>query len=296
MIYLDLACIAACICSFRLAQKGRGRRWVWLIAASAAGAVSLFLAFLDWETRKFVTALAMPAGLVWMGMIALVAFLFSRRLRVPAVLASALLALYSLAGNSYAGNALLGALEARTPDPDQAAAGVLDAVFVMGGGSGLTAEGKAELAAAGDRIAEAARWFHAGKALRLVASGASIAALDGARDFAEETRRLWAGMGVPESAVLAIPEAARNSRQEIQAYKRFVDARGFARVGLVTSAWHMPRALALAKAAGLEALPIPADRRYRPAPFTPVNLVPQADGFMGVQLSIKELLGGLLGS
>jgi uncharacterized SAM-binding protein YcdF (DUF218 family) len=102
-------------------------------------------------------------------------------------------------------------------------------------------------------------------------------------------------MGIPEGAIVQVREPLRTTSDEIARYKALVEERGWKRVGLVSSAWHLPRALALCREQGLEVVPIPANHRGRPAWPSPAYLVPQFDGFLDVQFACKEYLGRLVG-
>ncbi len=68
------------------------------------------------------------------------------------------------------------------------------------------------------------------------------------------------------------------------------------RLGLITSAWHLKRALRLANAQGLRPDPLPADFRSPPDMRpTILDLFPDATSATLVQLAAKEWLAGLVG-
>ena len=68
---------------------------------------------------------------------------------------------------------------------------------------------------------------------------------------------------------------------------------GWEHVGLVTSARHMRRALALCDSYGLEMDPLPADFRSSTRPPSFLVLIPQAAGFQAVAIVCWEYLGVL---
>jgi uncharacterized SAM-binding protein YcdF (DUF218 family) len=245
--------------------------------------------------QKTLGLLAMPAGVLWLLLLASGALCLLRKQRLPAVLFLLVAAGYALAGNVYLGSRLMARLEAGVPPVDVAALAPFDAVFVLGGGSQQDPSGQAQANLSGDRIVLAARLWHAGKARLLVASGLSRDSLGGVRNLGSETRALWRGLGVPDSAILVADEPCWNTRDEILADRRLQLRHGWKRVGLVSSAWHLPRAMALAKRAGLDATPLGADWRGRPHPFQLQLLVPQQEGFMDVQRACWEFLGRRLG-
>ncbi|MBA3936762.1 MAG: YdcF family protein [Planctomycetes bacterium] len=283
-----------------LAWRDRAERtpkW-WLgVGTVAAGVVGLgVVASQDLVVQKALGLLLMPASVAWLLLAGLAIAAWGARRRRTAIAATAIWVLYTVAGNVWVGNALLGSLETRIPPRTPASLpGVFDAVFVLGGGTTLGSDGRPQLGSGGDRLALAAQLFAERKTLHLVASGNSMAGLDMERDLAEETATLWRGMGVPDAVILSVGTPAVNTRQEIAAYKRMVDERHWENVALVSSAWHLPRALALCEKAGLKVTPLGADRRGRIASWSPLYLIPQNFGFDAVQVACYEYLGRWVG-
>ncbi len=235
--------------------------------------------------------LAMPAGLVWVAILGLAFLLVRRRQWYPGVVALGIWLAYGLAGNFYVGTALMAGLERTVPAPEAGSREPFDAVFVLGGGTELDPSGRPILGEAGDRVLAAARLWHAGQARVLVASGAGLDVVTGARDLGEETRAIWLALGIPDSAIVRVPEPCMNTRQEIAAYRRLQDARHWQRLALVTSASHLPRALRLAEKAGLAFTPVGAEWHGRRRPFQIQRLVPSGEGFRLVANACWEYLG-----
>ena len=243
---------------------------------------------------KLIGMLCMPTGLLWLGLLLAMFWAFRRRMRGLGGLLAFLFLGFTLAGNPQVGALLMNRLESTIPSlPENAAP--LDALFVLGGGSQLDDRGRPFLNVSGDRITEAARLWHAGKVKCLVASGTLDDARSGRRNLAGETREIWESLGIPSTAIRAIEEPCFITRDEIQAYGRLMVQEDWHRVGLLSSAWHLPRAMALAKRAGLEVLPIPSDARGRVHRFQLWHLVPQEEGFQKTQLACWEMLGRLVG-
>lgn len=247
------------------------------------------------DLAKTLGMLVMPAGILWILLLSAVLLLLRRRQWLPAFGLFVIWGLFGAAGNFYVGSALLAGLERQVPAVDVARVEPFDAVFVLGGGSEIDPADVPMLGMAGDRIALAARLWHAGKARFLVASGASRDALGAPRDLGRETRALWMGLGVPAEAILVIDTPCWNTRDEIAAYRRLEDQRGFKRMALVSSAWHLPRALALAGRKGLAFTPVGADWRGRRYAIQPQRLVPQGEGLERTQFACWEYLGRWLG-
>ena len=236
----------------------------------------------------------MPVGLLWLGLGVASFWAFRRGLRVLSGFVMCLFLGLGLAGNPQVGAWLMGRLESPIPSlPVEAAP--LDALFILGGGSEVDAHGHAMVGMGGDRIVEAARLWHAGRAKRLVASGASNDSLAARRNLAVETRAIWLDLGVPASAILCLEEPCFVTRDEIKAYAHLKAREGWQRVGLLSSAWHLPRAMALAKQEELEVVPVPSDRRGRMPRFQLWHLIPQQEGFQKTQLACWEMLGRRVG-
>jgi uncharacterized SAM-binding protein YcdF (DUF218 family) len=246
------------------------------------------------ELQKTLGSLLMPAGLLWVLLGALAFLLLRRRQRLLALLGALVWALYGLAGNYYVGTALMAGLERSIPVADSQGE-PFDAAFVLGGGTELGPAGTPILGSAGDRVAEAARLWHAGRTRFLVASGWGRDAATGPRDLGEETRVLWMGLGVPREAIVVVDTPCWVTRDEIRAYRPLADRMGWRRMALVSSAWHLPRALVLAKRAGLEVHPVGSDWRGRGGAFLLHHLVPEGEGFQRTSLACWEHLGHMVG-
>lgn len=245
--------------------------------------------------QKTLGLLAMPAGILWLLLLAagLRCWRAGRKPFGTFLLATALL--YACAGNVYVGGALLTRLEATVPRADSFPGPPFDAVFVLGGGSQENLLGHPQLDSEGDRLCMAARMWHRGEARLLVASGMNRTGLHGLRDGGEESRIIWRDLGVPDSAILVVKDPCWITRDEIAAYRRLQETFGWKRMALVSSASHLPRALNLAKKAGLPVTPVGANWRGRSLPFQLQYLVPQGEGFLDVQRACWEFLGRMVG-
>ncbi|MEH6415957.1 YdcF family protein [Pseudomonas sp. CGJS7] len=133
-----------------------------------------------------------------------------------------------------------------------------DAIVVLGGDIGRLDHfdsGDANAPELADnRVATAARAWHAGRAPTILLSGGPNGTTRGiseARIMAEALNKL----GVPSEA-LVLDEHSGDTRQNAEHSVRVASERGWHRVILVTSAMHMPRALGWFKRQGLAALPL----------------------------------------
>jgi uncharacterized SAM-binding protein YcdF (DUF218 family) len=236
--------------------------------------------------RKIVGIALMPTTLVWLLLIALLvrSWREPRWRRIHAIA----LAAYTAAGSPWSSYLFLSSLESpfRSLRP-LAEPTTYDAVAVMGGGSSLTPSEAPQLNMSGDRIRLGATIFAQGRTPLLVTSGSTV---DGERDVSAETAAIWTQMGIPEDTILRVPRP-RNSAQEIVALAQLASERGWKRFGLVTSARHLPRVLALCERYGLEVVPLPADFRADPPAPGILGVVPTGDGFADVGYAAWEYLG-----
>ena len=164
-----------------------------------------------------------------------------------------------------------------------------DAVVVLGGGVGANTNNLvyAELFTSADRALHAARIVKAGKAPVVIASG------EGER---EASLPLLKEFGVPEEAILIENESRNTEENARYVAKMFADRPGRRRVLLVTSSWHMRRALLMFRrhAGDVEVVPAPIDYEGIMAAeesTLPKSLLPSADMLMKNSFMLKEYVG-----
>jgi uncharacterized SAM-binding protein YcdF (DUF218 family) len=203
----------------------------------------------------------LPLSLIFLVLGVLFILLFKRRLLARVCFALGLCILL-LAANRAASGLLCASLERRyLPAPVAAIADTsrlktCTFVAVLGSGHGnaddlaasqqLSPPGRA-------RLVEGLRLAILLPETRLIVSGPRMGAdrQTHARVLADAAVEL----GFPRGRILEI-DTARDTAEETAALARLV---GGERVALVTSAYHMPRAMRLAKHAGLAAVPCPSD-------------------------------------
>ncbi len=245
---------------------------------------------------KLLIRLAMPVGLIWLILYGLILTDLRGGRRRRAALIAAVWLLFTAAGSPWLGGALFARLERGVPPLSAIDHESLHVIMVLGGGTEPGPDGRAQLTANGDRLRVAAVAIARGMAPTLLASGTSIAGLDqaGTRDLGAEAQTLLHDMGVTGDVLLTLP-GPHNTATEIAALAERARAEGWTRIGIVTSAWHMPRALRLARGHGLDPVPIGADFRGRVPPPSAVGLVPTGSGHYRVQVALKEYLARLVG-
>ncbi len=263
----------------------------------AAGIVALLIAGpRDLALDKLLARFVLPAGLFWALLIAAAVTTYAQRRTIAASGFTMLAVLYWAVGAPVWGDLLLARLEAPYVQASPLSGEPLDAVAVLGGGTQVRG-GRPGLDLAGDRVLLGAQLFLQGRTRRLIATGSSIAGLGPPRDLAGETTAIWRSLGIPEGAIRQVPEP-KNTRQEIEALSKLVRTSTVIQtLGLVTSAWHLPRALASCERLGLEVVPLPADvRTQREAgPPNVLAFIPDGSGFYAVHRAGWEILGRAVG-
>lgn len=243
--------------------------------------------------QKVAGQLIMPSGLVWLVITALGFVALWRGESFWAIALFGLWLAYTAAGSRLTGTLLMRSLEAgQTVIPVERRERV-DAAFVLGGGVGVVEFDVIQLGTHGDRAVLAARMYHLGKAPFLVSSGMSLPGTSRV-DLSDITAKLWRQLGVPASAIIRIPKGY-NTKTELEAYGDLIHEHGWTRVGVITSAFHMPRVMRHAKRLGLSLIPIPADHRGRELGPWAMALVPSREGFARVGRASWEWIGMWVG-
>ncbi len=168
-----------------------------------------------------------------------------------------------------------------------------DYVIVLGGGTSVTPDGRAQFGQSGDRVGYAARLYLAGIAKNLVTTGDNMkvsGVLSGEfkpqDDPSQQTKQIWIDLGVPASVISELP--GQNTSSEMAALKEHPEYWQDKRCGILTSAFHLPRAMKLAERAGVPALPIAADYRSPSGPWIVNHFLPEAEGLVRLQMIFKE--------
>ena len=230
-----------------------------------------------------------PTAAFWLGL-GCCAVLSVARLRKPAAcLFGAVVLAFAVCSNGIFADWLLATLERDYYRFDPLTMEPVDALIVLGGGLGVRPNGNPQLTRRGDRVMLAARLYHLGKAKRLLTSGDPIPELGMDASTANATARLWQDLGIPAPHIVIGRGASTG--EELLNVKRYMTESGARRIGLLTSAWHMRRALRHAEKNGLSVVPVPADfwSSEEPGPML-FALVPSADALGGTHRAMLEYL------
>ena len=88
---------------------------------------------------------------------------------------------------------------------------------------------------------------------------------------------------------IALTGIARNTEEEAAAVAAMTGAGE--RVALVTSAFHMPRAVRVFEARGVDVVPVPVDYMSSAGRLKPTDLLPDGEAVMKVSLFVREMIG-----
>jgi uncharacterized SAM-binding protein YcdF (DUF218 family) len=149
----------------------------------------------------------------------------------------------------------------------------------------------ADLSDAADRVLHTARLYRAGKAPVILMSGGAIPWLGSEIPEAESMQSLLEEWGVPRASIIS-EVASRNTYENAVLTRQVLAEHGLQRVLLVTSALHMPRALATFTSAGIDAVPAATDFTvtYKDR-RTAIDFLPDAVALSRTTNAIKEYVG-----
>lgn len=168
----------------------------------------------------------------------------------------------------------------------------LDAILVLGGcvEPATSPRKTINLLASADRVWYAAQLYKAGKASRIIVSGGQAPWLAVKQTEAEAMAELLVDLGVPETVILQETKSL-NTYQNALFTKPILETNQLKSVLLVTSALHLPRALAVVRTVGIPAFPAPTDIEIVTYPHTLLRWLPDALALEGTTRALKEYLG-----
>lgn len=244
--------------------------------------------------EKALTQFAQPDGLFWCLLTGAWVLSWRQSQGARAGLPTLLWLFFTLSANPLLVDHLCTSFESDYLDTNPHLAEPFDYVVVLGGGTRYAPNGTSQLASSGDRVMLAARLYWSGKAKRLICSGQAIKGLSDPTmpNGAQQTLAIWTDLRIPREAITMI--GGRNTSEEIRSVRRLVGEHAD-RIGLVTSAWHLPRAMRLAKANQLKVTGLPADFMSTEQAFTPLQCIPSAASLDRLARITKEWLATLIG-
>lgn len=238
--------------------------------------------------KQLIGTLAKPMTIALLLVVVAAILRSYRRRRLAAVLLASAAAFCYLGSLTSVGNALLSPLESRYPPmrkdlPHPA----VEYVVVLG--SGYSPRSSIPVSAALDedslrRIVEGVVLARRLEARLVVSGGAPVGRTPAALGYAALAREL----GIDDSSLVVLDQPL-NTAEEAKAVAALLNDTPFI---LVTSAYHMPRAMRLMEDAGAHPIPAPAGHQMKKSANNPLLwLVPSSIGLRNTEMALHEYLG-----
>ncbi|MET3792676.1 YdcF family protein [Aquamicrobium terrae] len=241
---------------------------------------------------KLFWFVAQPVNLIGLLIVAGILLAIAGWRRLSLLLSFCAFLILAIGAWTSTGALLLHPLEDRFARPDPAPAQVAG-IIVLGGGfeGGVNlVRGGYELNSSGDRFVEAAVLARRYPQARVVVTGGSGSLMLEGEGDGDTAPRLLTALGV-EPGRLVLENRSRNTYENAVFTREMVDSKAGETWLLVTSAFHMPRSVALFRKAGFDVVPWPAD--YRTAGNEHVGLTQDnvADSLQNLTVAMREWIG-----
>jgi len=251
--------------------------------------------FLSKLLPLFVYALGLACLLLF------IALLVAYNRKASAILVISALVILWLSSTTGFSNLLARSLELKYLTPEEIPNA--EVMVVLGGGTEPASYPRTtvELNGAGARVLYAAQIYKEGKAAHILLSGGDIEWLDdGSTTPAEDMAVILSQLGIPQDA-LWLETASKNTYENALYAKEFLEEQGIDQILLVTSAMHMPRAVALFEKQGFEVIPLPVDFNVTEATAAAagsdafvskfMDILPSASNLSLTTNALKEYIG-----
>ncbi|WP_410514925.1 YdcF family protein [Paenibacillus sp. BR2-3] len=237
---------------------------------------------------KFIYSFILPPGLFILLLLAITLWLWKRE-RKPALFLLGVTLIMYLSATSWIGGLLIGRLEQQYAQPDTLKG---DMIVVLGGGAtqgtpDINGEGNLSGSAA-NRLLTAARLYQT-TGLPILFSGGKVFPDSG--NEADISRRQLLALGILEKDIY-IENRSLNTEQNASYTLSLLNSGGFSAPVLITSAFHLPRAVLEFRQAGVHVQPYPTDYlTSSPEYLYAAKLTPSAAGLSLTGTALKEYLG-----
>jgi uncharacterized SAM-binding protein YcdF (DUF218 family) len=245
--------------------------------------------------NKLLSPFLTPLGIAIVLIVIGLGLLLLQRPRLAAtVLIITLVELYAFATPAMAAF-LSGLLEHQYPPQALAATPNADVIVVLGGTTepALPPRQAPELNERADRLLHTADLYKAGKAKWIIATGGNWLSPSQIGSEADDMRDILIRMGVPAEAIIVEGNSV-DTGENASLTAPIMRQRGFTTALLVTSAVHMPRAMAAFRRVGVAVTASTTDVIDAPSGDWPVlGFLPSAQGLVHSDGAIHELIGML---
>lgn len=168
-----------------------------------------------------------------------------------------------------------------------------DAIVVLSGDIKKRVFPRSDIEVGGNRVLKAIRLYRQGAAPMILMTGGSGDLFDPSFKEAILMRDLAVEFGVPKEKVITETES-RNTRENVVYTKQLLDKIKAKKVILVTSAFHLPRSLALFKKAGVDVVPVGTDFYVTGDKYDLFSFIPSPGNLSRSSTAIKEYAGILV--
>lgn len=167
-----------------------------------------------------------------------------------------------------------------------------DAIVVLSGMLDEPVTSATEWTQSVDRFERAVELAAAGRAPKLVFTRGLSWPEDGREPEGVTLAREAVKHGIPAERILLTDETVKETSGEVRSIRRAMEKHGWRRIILVTSAYHMPRTVWLAKQENIDAIPFPADFEAGRLRLLELNSVlPRAEYLERSERAIREWIG-----
>lgn len=242
---------------------------------------------------KILPLFVMPLAVVlFAGLLAMLLLLRKQRRASVIVLMFALIVLW-ISAIPVTGSMLYARLESTYRPVPLASVPSSDCIVLLGGAisPGLEPRVDIELTDAVDRVRKTAELFRTGKAPIVIVSAGNQPWSKSEKSEAELTKELLVEWGVAPDAIF-LEGSSRNTRENALYSKNLIQAVNCKRPLLVTSAAHMPRAVAAFDVVGVPVTPVSTDVKVADtSTLTVMDFIPSAGALAMTSDALREFLG-----
>lgn len=230
----------------------------------------------------------LPPGIIILALMYLCFITYYKKRKCPKFLIIVTIILYTIS-ISWFGDLLIRSLESRYTPPTNPSG---DVIVMLGGGALADVQGvhgNGQLSGnAANKLLMVTQLYHRTH-LPIILSGGQVYETTG--NESEIGKSILLSMGIPEDKII-IENSSRNTTENAMFTKKIIEAYGFNKLILVTSAFHMQRSVLQFNKVGLEVTPYPTDyQANKTATFEAAKLWPNSGALQNVSLAIKEYIG-----
>lgn len=244
---------------------------------------------------KSLVDLLEPPGLIWLVLMIKSALHIRRRRWRPLWLTGSAWLLLTITAALPVSHLLMASLEKEWPPVDLAALPECDAIMVLGGTAEPSSKEPAGIHFFGgaDRLFTALTLAKLGKGKTLIVGGGAIKTTDGRliseADGVRDWFKQWQLTTVPVHSL----GGCADTHDEAVKVAALAKEKGWQRIALVTSAYHMRRTQAVFAKAGVPVVPVPCNYESAPMRGRPLNWfsVPNATHLLLFEAWMHEVIG-----